>query len=153
MCIALRCSESTIKRATAYFHQMGWIVKSKRGYQSNVYYMDDELTDLDLKDETLFLREKRPVNDPVLEKPVSDYINLSTNNPVHSHREKQEKTIPEFLHKVKNLEDQQKQSLIDRFSEYSLVKAIEEAKWYLRKGNIIGNIGGYLWKAAKRLSL
>lgn len=156
---ALQCSDSTIKRATAYFHRMGWVSKSKRGYQSNVYYMNNELIDLNLDDVNLFFREKRPVNDPtndpVLKEPIQ-VKDISTSEGVHidnikTKKAPQKRDVPEFI-KIKGISENDQQRLANEFSEYSLSKALEEAKWYTKKGNKIKSIISYMWKAAKRFS-
>ncbi len=156
---ALGCSDSTVKRATAYFNKMGWICKCKRGYQSNVYYMNDELIRLNLEDTNLFFREERPVNDTTND-PVLGLIkqekDISTSEGVQIDKNRgrqapEKRDIPHFLN-IKGLTRNDQQRLANEFSEYSLSKAFDEAKWYIRKGNQIKSVIAYVWKAAKRFS-
>lgn len=157
------CSESTVKRATAYFHEQGWISKCKKNYQSNLYYMNDELIDLDLDNQNIFLRIKRPVNDlrvdpnndPVL-RVLKEEENIGTREEVHADREKKKKLasdrdIPYCLN-IKALTLPQQQRLANNFSEHSLVSAIIEAKKYVGWGNQIRSMIALLWNLAKKHS-
>lgn len=150
MANAIGSSVCTVMRATALFQNLGWIYKRKRGYCSNLYFMNEELINLNLSDESLFLREKCEENDSVLRNPSSVFLDTSTQvREVAKNKEKNNRYIPEFL-KIRGLEHCQMQDLANNFSECALYEAIQEAKLYRKKGNIFTNFGGYLWKAAKR---
>lgn len=45
----VKCSPSTVKRATAHFNKMNWVKKSKRSHKSNLYFMNEKLLNLDIE--------------------------------------------------------------------------------------------------------
>lgn len=142
----------TVTRATKYFQDLGWIYKKKRGYQSNLYFMNDELIDLNLDDKSLFFREKCPDNVHVLESSSSDSIDTSIQEgkvPIYENMENKE--IPHIL-KIRCLSIDDRQRLANRFSEYALYQSIEDAKWYAKMGNKIKNYLALIWSGAKRYS-
>src|SRR5947207_15108289 len=132
------CGSATVKRATALFEQMGWLIKKKCPYQSNQYFLNDELISLNLDDKTLFFREERSENDPVLSSSSSD-INLSNGTSGSACIK-----IPLFLDKAR-LSQEEKQRLMKNFSECALFEAVNDARWYLRQGNKIRSLMGFLY--------
>jgi hypothetical protein len=154
---ALGCSDSTIKRATAFFHKMGWIAKCKRGYQSNIYYMNDELIRINLDDTNLFFREERPLNDPIND-PVLSLLkqekDISTGLEVQvcktqSKQAPQKRDIPHFLN-MKRLTLNDQQRLANEFSDFALVYAKKEAQKYVGWGNKIKSLIAIMWSLAKK---
>lgn len=146
---AVGCCIRTVMRATAYFCELGWLYKKKRGYCSNLYYLNDEIISLNLDDESIFLRSECHLNVTVLRSSSSDNLDISTKQAaVHPQKGEKQRDIPYCL-KISSLSESQRQSLADEFSEYQLVKAIAAAKKYTGWGNRIKCMGKYLWKAAK----
>ena len=151
------CSERTVKRATAYFQQMGWICKVKRCYRSNLYYMTNELIKLNLDDKKLFnVPSSVPENGPILGV-LKTELTISTTEQVRIYKNQpkpapKEKEIPQVIN-VKGIAPNDQQRLANQFSEYALVRAMEEARWYVRQGNQIRSLIAYIRKAAERLSL
>lgn len=148
-------STATVKRATAFFARMGWICKLKRGYQSNVYFMNEELKDIDLDDPALFHRQKPPVsevNDPKMIPYYSKCPNtcMSTKTDMSSHPYGTEKIhVPSSIRDFQTLSEAEKRSLAAQFSEYELMQAANDAKWYhgrwfRGKRNIIRNTYDFL---------
>jgi len=143
---AVGCSIATVKRATAIFQDLGWIYKKKRGYQSNLYFLNDELIYLNLNDVSIFLREECAVNEPVLRSSSIESIVNGT---------KEVKGVPisrEIPHMIKpaKISDRDKQRLANEFSDYELTEAVQDTKQYLRWGNKITSLIAVLWSAAKR---
>lgn len=157
MAEALECSESSIKRATSYFHKLGWICKVKRSYRSNLYFMDDGLIRLNIEDKNIFLKDpvNAPQNDLVLTAPIKEK-NISTSSEVQVYKNPQKvaqknRNIPEFV-QIPEISRTDQQRLANAFNEYELVKAVEEYRWYKSKGNKIMSAIGVIWSAAKRFS-
>jgi len=54
--------------------------------------------------------------------------------------------------KLQGLTEQQQQDLSDRFSEYALVNALQDAKWYVKQGKVIISLVKMLWSRAASYS-
>lgn len=146
---AIGCSKATVMRATSLFEKLGWIAKKKRGYCSNTYFMNDELISLNLKDEKIFLREECKVNATVFKESFPVYIDTSTSLvPVSKSPISEEQPILDVV-KIKCLKVEDQQKLSNKFSEYSLVQAIQDAKWYARQGRKILSYIGLIYSRAK----
>lgn len=147
---AIRCSIRTVSNATRLFENLGWVYKKRRGYCSNIYFINEEIIALDLKDESIFLRENLPIDCHVLKESSSVFIDSTVVDEDQLIQKKKEKRpIPHFL-KKSDLQESQRQTLANDFHDRPIILAIEEAENYERKGNVILNLGGYLWKAAQR---
>lgn len=146
ICEAVFCSLRTVTSATNLFQQLGWISKIKRGYQSNDYYMNDELLALDLNDNSLFLREKLQDNCSVLRDYNSEYIDISTKS-AHI-PDKKDRPIPEFI-KTREVSREDQQRLANTFSEYALKQSMEDAKWYHKQKGGIKSYIALIWSRAK----
>ena len=140
------CSIATVKRATAYFQELGWLCKQKCHYQSNLYFLNDELISLNLDDESLFLRERCAQNELVLQSSSSVSIDTCTKNEVGVPISRE---IPHILKPAK-ISDRDKQRLANRFSDHELIESIKDAKQYLRWGNKIVSLIAILWSGAKK---
>lgn len=143
---SIGCSNSTVKRATAFFEQMGWIIKKKCPYGSNQYFINNELISLNLDDPSLFFREECSQNDPVLGNSSSDLNNLGTQKAIVPIQKKRE--IPYFI-KIKGLSNDDQQRLANEFPDYVLYEAIKDAKAYVGWGNKIKSFIALVWSRAK----
>lgn len=154
ICSITGYSPSTVKRATRYFAKMGWIAKIKRPWQTNVYFMAEDLIRIDLNNSHTFKRDfisqNDPIDDPVL-KTSSVYISSSKEQARKEPKNNFKKDKP-ILHcvQIRALNPKQMQDLSNTCSEYQLTHAIEDAKWYREQGNIILDWGGWLWTAAQK---
>lgn len=144
---AVGCSIATVKRATALFQSLGWLYKKKRGYQSNLYFLNDELISLNIDDRSLFLRETCAIREPVLRS--SSSVSINTNNGTHV-KVPISREIPHILQPAQ-ISDIDKQRLANAFSDYELIESIKDAKQYLRWGNKIKSLVAILWAGAKRV--
>lgn len=80
----------------------------------------------------------------------SDVIDIScTDEEVYPHEmEKKNNPIPRCI-KISGLSQDEQQILANDFSECDLVNAIGAAKWYIKEGNKIRSLIGYIYAAAK----
>lgn len=147
--LALKCCTRTVIRSITLFESLGWLFKKKRGYCSNIYYLNDEIISLNLDDESIFLREKCHQNVTVLRSSSSDFIDICcTEEDVYPNKgEERDNPIPECI-KISGLSPKEQQDLANQFSESDLVNAIGAARWYIREGNKIQSLIRYLWSAA-----
>lgn len=146
----LGCCSMTVKRATAQFQNLCWVSKMRRGYQSNLYFMNEELIYLDLKDKSLFLREKCSEDVPVLCSSSSDSCySIGTNKKKVPIGKNKDKIIPQFI-KIKGLTSEDQQRLANEFSEYQIYQSLNDAKAYVKWGNRIKCFMSVLWSGCKR---
>jgi hypothetical protein len=147
---AIKCCIRTVMRCTSLFSKLGWIYKKKRGYCSNLYYMNDEIISLNLADESIFLRDKCHMNVTVLGSSSKEYIDISTKvGEVHIKKDIKKRPIPECV-KLREISKIDQQRLADEFSEFRLVNAMSAAKKYHFKwGNHIKDLLSFVWKGAK----
>lgn len=147
----VKCGERTVKRATAFFESIGWIVKKKCPYQSNLTFMNKEIISLNLNDPTLFFREPCPLDVPVLlslSSDVNKYIGTSENK-VSTYMNKLEKAPVPLCIKIQCLNGQQQEFLSQNFPEQALLEAVNDAKWYRRQGKIVKSYFGLIYSRAK----
>lgn len=150
---AIGCSIATIKRATAYFQNIGWLYKRKRGYQSSLYYLHQELIDLDLNDQSLFLRDKCAENELVLRSSFPDSNEfISTSEKVPISNEMKNREIPESI-KLVGLDHKERQDLANMFSHFELDKAVDDALSYDSWGNNIKSWFAVIFSRAKNYKL
>lgn len=149
------CGIRTVQRALKKLAEYGFLGWIKRPYQSNEYFVPDDLIYVDFNDERLALRQpspdKCPPNGHVYNN--TNTYNSTESNPVDSHIAKNKQKaahVPEFL-KIRCLKPDQQQTLANNFSEYVLHEAIEGAKWFARQGKKITNHAGLIWNIAKKL--
>ncbi len=141
------CSISTVKRATAQLQKWGWLVKIKRGYQSNLYCMNSEISSLDIDNPNTFKKnfpEKRADNELVL-KSVAEYIDTSSMEVSIS------SDIP-YCIQIQGLNREEQAKLAKSFSERVLLEALDNVKWYARQGNKIKSHFAVMWTQAKKIA-
>ncbi len=147
---AIGSSTRTVIRATELFVSLGWMYKKKRGYQSNLYFINDEIIALDLNDEKIFHREECHHNVTVLESSFPDKENICTRKqkvPIYKNIENRH--IPEFLkNPTLKMDPKDQQRLANAFTERELYESINDGKWYVKAGNRVGSWIAFLWYRA-----
>ena len=141
----IKGSTRTVIRWTDYFQRMGWLHKRKRSHQSNLYLIDDQLINLDLKKPQILERNCH-ITVTVFNESLPDLDNSAT---AIKFSDKKDRDIPHFL-KINCLDRLQQQMLANEYSDHILLKAIDNARWYDKAVKKIGNIGGYLWSMGKK---
>ena len=145
------CSVRTVARALQLFQMNGWIVIKKRPYQSNVYFMDESLIELNLDNPKTFLKDEKksenvPQNVPVLE------VSIQIEN-TYTEKEPVKKVVfgylPSFL-KQPCLPERFQHWLYQNFSECALLQAIRNARWYEQNVKKIDNPEGYIRVMAEK---
>jgi len=145
----VKCHISTVMRATAYFEELGWLYKKKRGYCSNLYYLNDEIIALDLNDEKVFLRPQCEENATVLRSSfLCNDINSTEQPEVHAKKAEENRPIPACI-KISSITPADQQRLANHFSEWELVNSVIAAKKYTKWGNKIKSMISVIWKGAK----
>lgn len=132
----------------------------KRGYQSNVYYMNNELINLNLDDPNLFFHAECPVNVPAIV-PVLNVLNIkkdiSTSEGCDSRESNQKQApvkrdIPYFLNmKGISLNDQQR--LANTFSDAALMDAKNGCIAKVKKGVTIRSLIALMWNIASKFKV
>ena len=141
------CSVKTVQRALSYFNSQGWLVWRRCPYQSNLYFMDDGLLALNMNNKKTF--EKTNVHQN-----VHQNVHVSS-HPCSSssmYGTKQDVPVPQII-KIKGLTPEEMQELANQYTERELACAIEDLKWYERKGNKIREffkcLRSQAWKVSK----
>lgn len=155
------CNEKTVRRALNLFLQMGWLGWKKRGYNSNLYFLDNELLAVDLNSNSTWEKQQNVrANVHVLSSSPDD-ISVHTNSPVETVEKEPSssgstliesevlKAAPKCI-AIKGLEIPEIAALTRDFSEFELIKATDDANWYIEKGRKIANLFGFLVSCANK---
>lgn len=161
--IADRCLLSTkqVQRAINKFIELGWLAKTKRAYQSCIYWLVDCLVKVNLGCRKFF--EKPSFSEENVQQNVhvlgsyKEYDNIqSTSNQVPAEKAEDNEPaslqIPEPFKQMKRLTDQHRNVLASNFSEYELMKALDDITWYRNKGNTIECLFAFIWSRAKKIA-
>lgn len=150
------CCRDTVIAALKKFSELGWIGFIKRCFRSNLYFMNEELIDLNLDDPMTFkrpipTREPTPIpsgNPTVLfeskNKEIERNVRNESENVHHIEKKKQE-----LSHEVKQLplSDRDKH-LLARYSPQILRLAIEDWKSYALLKHV-RNVAAFLESRAR----
>lgn len=167
--IAIRCScsVSTVQRALREFSKEGWICWQKRPYLSNLYFVADELMNLELNNSKIYSRNDHQC-DHVSELHCSLNVNISTEEvSVPKELEKRKLTPQQMLAfapiKAKSSFDKltlwvnanlitplERARLCLSFSEFSLDMAMIGLKYTRSKGFIPKSYAAVLWNIASK---
>lgn len=150
-----------VQRILDIFRSKGWIASIKRSYQSNVTFLADEIAKINLRDirnfkKTPILEENVHPNVHVLGSYKDSYANKCTEQPVHSHKAKMKRPIPDKLKKIQPLSDWERQTLSNLYSEYAINAALEDAHiyhftWKNKINKLFNFLSSQASKATKKL--
>lgn len=133
ICLITGYSPSTVKRATRYFAKMGWITKVKRPWQSNVYFMVDDLIKIDVNNSRTFksdfVSQNDPIDDPVL-KTSSEYkySNKNIGKKEYKNNFKANPNIYSFLRSKKFSHEIAEELAF--YPEYAVFEGFTRCIWY-----------------------
>jgi hypothetical protein len=139
------CSVKTVQRAIDYFVSVGFISYRTRPYQSNVYFMDDDILKLNLDDPNLFLK-KNLISDvqqdvhPNVQQDVH-VLDLSINQTnIRSDQEEQKVdkvNYGNYKFLLNKRFSPREAYLLAKYPEHAVQMAYENCQWYEKvKGKI-----------------
>jgi helix-turn-helix protein len=156
-------SPKTVQRAVAKFVIMNWLIKVRRPYQSNVYYMPDEIIDLNIDDSSAFFRNVHQCDQQEDQQHGQQNVQvLSTHSsPLENHvnKESRERLL------MRNL-DQNTTPLMSlpgltfgsicelmlAYDDRTLAQAVKNTHWYMSQpGNYIKSMKKWIEKTAQNL--
>lgn len=153
----------TIQRAIDKFVAMDWLIKIRRPYQSNVYYMPDEIIDLNLEDSSTFLRNVHQCVHQCDQQDVHQNVHVLSNhsssldNPVDMEskerlqmRNLEQNTTP--LMSLPGLTFGSICELMRTFDDRTIAEAVRSTHWYMSlPGKHIKSMKAWIEKTAKNL--
>ncbi len=156
-------SVKTVQRAINSFVTMDWLIKIRRPYQSNVYYMPDEIININLEDSEAFFRNVHQCdhqcdqqddqqNGQVLSTPSNSGCNPCMKESVERLQKENLEQSQTPLMSLPGLTINAMADITMQFDNRLIAETVRRTHWYMSKpGNYIRDMKNWIVKTENNL--